>query len=263
MRKPSPAMIVALVALFVALGGAGMAATGGNFILGHANSATKTSSLSAPVAGGKALQLTNNNTSNAASTALGLNVAGGHAPFSVNSAVKVANLNADTLDGVDSSALQRLVSGNCSTDTAVQAIASNGSVACSSAFLTSSAFHRFGLQTIAAGAPNQTLFTAGQLSFIGICMPAWGQGQSFISLQSSADHAAFTGTASSALDLPAGGLQPVIATQGGGGQPDLQLTDGVAVSADGHQVFFTLLIGQHVGGATGNDCVVGGSFIAS
>jgi hypothetical protein len=33
MRKPSPAMLVSLAAPFVALGGVGLAATGGNFIL--------------------------------------------------------------------------------------------------------------------------------------------------------------------------------------------------------------------------------------
>jgi len=104
MRKPSPSMIVALLALFVALSGVGMAANGGTFILGHTNSASNSTSLSAPVAGGKALQVTNNNTSNAASTALGLNVASGHAPFTVNSSFKVANLNADMLDGIDSKA---------------------------------------------------------------------------------------------------------------------------------------------------------------
>jgi hypothetical protein len=132
MRKPSPSMIVALVALFVALSGVGVAANGGNFILGHANNATLNTSLSAPVVGGKALQVTNNNTSNAASTALGLNVASGHAPFTVNSGVKVASLNADMVDGLDSSLLQRRVSGNCSGDTALQAIGSNGTVTCSS-----------------------------------------------------------------------------------------------------------------------------------
>jgi hypothetical protein len=60
MRKPSPAMLVALAALFVALGGVGIAANGGNLILGQSNSATSQTSLSAPVAGGKSLQLTNN-----------------------------------------------------------------------------------------------------------------------------------------------------------------------------------------------------------
>jgi hypothetical protein len=102
-------MIVALLALFVALSGVGMAANGGNFILGHSNSASLNTSLSAPVAGGRALQVTNNNTSNAASTALGLTVATGHAPFTVNSGVKVTNLNADTLDGLDSSAFAAAV----------------------------------------------------------------------------------------------------------------------------------------------------------
>ena len=102
MRKLSPAMIVALAALFVALSGVGVAATGGNFILGQSNTATTNTSLSAPVAGGKALQLTNNDTSNAASTALGLNVASGHAPFTVNTGVKVNGLNTDKLDGFDS-----------------------------------------------------------------------------------------------------------------------------------------------------------------
>jgi hypothetical protein len=101
MRKPSPAMIVALFALFVALGGVGVAATGGNFILGQSNSAGNTTGLAAPVAGGKALQVTNTNTTTG-STALGLNVASGHAPFTINSSVKVAGLNADKLDNLDS-----------------------------------------------------------------------------------------------------------------------------------------------------------------
>ena len=103
MRKPSPALVISVIALFVALGGAGMAATGGNFILGKANSATSTTSLSAPI-GGKALQLSNTSTI-AGATALGLTAAPGHAPFAVNTSTKVANLNADRLDGIDSSSL--------------------------------------------------------------------------------------------------------------------------------------------------------------
>ena len=50
MRKPSSATVIATVALFVALGGVGVAATGGNFILGQSNTATTNTSLSAPVA---------------------------------------------------------------------------------------------------------------------------------------------------------------------------------------------------------------------
>jgi hypothetical protein len=100
--------VVGYIALFVALGGTSYAATGGNFILGKPNSAGATTSLSAPVAG-KALQVTNTSTGSGA-TGLGLNVASGHAPFTVNSGTKVANLNADKLDGIDSTGF--LPSGN-------------------------------------------------------------------------------------------------------------------------------------------------------
>jgi hypothetical protein len=97
------ANVVSLIALFVALGGTTYAATGGNFILGKPNTASSQTSLTAsPSFAGKALQLTNTNTG-AGATALGLNVASGHAPFTVNSGTKVANLNADKLDGIDSS----------------------------------------------------------------------------------------------------------------------------------------------------------------
>jgi hypothetical protein len=145
-------MIVALVALFVALSGVGVAATGGTFILGHANTASSSSVLSAPVAGGRALQVTNNNTSNA-STALGLNVAAGHAPFTVNSAVKVANLNADLLDGIDSSALQQRVTGSCSGNSAIAQINAAGGVACTNVKFYS------GRVVIAPGGGSPTFMT--------------------------------------------------------------------------------------------------------
>jgi hypothetical protein len=98
-------MVVALLALFVALSGVGIAATGGTFILGQPNTATTKTTLSAPVKG-KALQLTNA-TQQAESTALALTVAAGHAPLTVNSAARVANLNVDTIDGVDSAVFLR------------------------------------------------------------------------------------------------------------------------------------------------------------
>src|SRR6266487_5490470 len=94
------ANVCALAALFVALGGTTYAATGDNFILGNPNSASTTTSLTAPVAG-TGLQVTNTSTG-AGATALGLNTASGHPPFTVNSGTKVTNLNADKLDGLDS-----------------------------------------------------------------------------------------------------------------------------------------------------------------
>jgi hypothetical protein len=97
------ANVVATLALFLVLsGGAAIAATGGNFILGKANTASSQTSLSAPITG-KSLQVTNTSTG-AGATALGLNTASGHPPFAVNSGTKVAKLNADMLDGSDSTA---------------------------------------------------------------------------------------------------------------------------------------------------------------
>src|SRR5438128_5365218 len=99
-RRPSPSMAVSLVALFVSLGGAGYAATGGNFILGQANTAGKTSGLGSGVTTGPTLAVKNTGGKPAASFTGGT----GAAPFTVNSGTKVANLNADLLDGLDSRA---------------------------------------------------------------------------------------------------------------------------------------------------------------
>jgi hypothetical protein len=88
-------MVTALA--FIALGGTTLAATGGNFILGQPNSASSTTGLSAGTTG-PALRATNTSTGTAGS----FNVTAGHAPFTVNSGTKVTNLNADKLDGLDS-----------------------------------------------------------------------------------------------------------------------------------------------------------------
>ena len=102
------ANVISTLALFLVVGGGTtLAATGGNFILGQSNSASSTTSLARTGANaGKGLQVSNTSTTTGA-TALGLNVASGHAPFTVNSGTKVTNLNADKLDGFDSTGLIR------------------------------------------------------------------------------------------------------------------------------------------------------------
>src|SRR6476646_5741678 len=102
MKRPhiSPALVISLVALFVSLSGTAWAATGGNFILGQGNGATTQTGLTGDLAG-RALQLTNTNTG-AGATPLGLTAGAGRPPFVTNSGTKVPNLNADKLDGVDS-----------------------------------------------------------------------------------------------------------------------------------------------------------------
>src|SRR5262245_28756661 len=88
---------------------AGTAANGGNFILGAANSATARTSLTTTTSEA-ALQLTNNGTG----VPLSLVAPGGQAPIKSNSTVKVGNLNADLLDGVDSAFLWK-TTGNAGT----------------------------------------------------------------------------------------------------------------------------------------------------
>ena len=102
-------MAVSLVALVIALGGAGIAATGGNFILGNTNSALTPTALQGPI-GTRTLQINNGNTT-AGATALALSVQTGHPPMKVNSATRVANLNADRVDNLSPSDFSRIATG--------------------------------------------------------------------------------------------------------------------------------------------------------
>ena len=54
----------------------------------------------------------------------------GAPPLAVNSSVKVANLNADLLDGLDSLALQKRVTDTCAAGSAVKSVNADGAVAC-------------------------------------------------------------------------------------------------------------------------------------
>ncbi len=90
-----------MLALVFGVATTAIGATGGNFILGKANGATTVSKLTANIAG-PALTLVNQSTE-AAATALNINVASGKAPLKVNAAAGTAtNLSADELDGKSS-----------------------------------------------------------------------------------------------------------------------------------------------------------------
>jgi hypothetical protein len=93
------ANVMATIAVFIALGGTTIAATGDSFILGQSNTATSTTALSAGVTG-PALRVTNTSTGAAAS----FNAAVAHPAIAVNTSAKINKLNADMLDSKDSTA---------------------------------------------------------------------------------------------------------------------------------------------------------------
>jgi hypothetical protein len=115
-HRPSHAVVIAYLALFVAATGTATAATGGSFLLGKSNSASHTT------------VLTNTGTG----TALKIKTHSIHtAPLSISgNSTKVAHLNADLLDGLDSTKLQRKVVSACGAAGSISAIHSNGAVVC-------------------------------------------------------------------------------------------------------------------------------------
>jgi hypothetical protein len=120
-RTASMVFGLALVlALLFGVATMALGATGGNFILGKANSAGVTSKLTSDVAG-PTLNLINNGSA-AAATALNLTVPSGKPPMTVNAtAGKATNLNADKLDGTDSKAFgtfmatSQSITGECTS----------------------------------------------------------------------------------------------------------------------------------------------------
>ena len=96
--------LAVILALTVGLATTALAGTGvgARFQLGQTNTVNAITKLVGSVAG-PSLQIDNNST-NANATALDLQVEAGKAPMKVNSESKVANLNADKLDGLDSGA---------------------------------------------------------------------------------------------------------------------------------------------------------------
>src|SRR5436190_13427572 len=96
------ALVGGIGAAIVMATGVGVAATNGNFILGASNSADKKTALSSTVTTAT-FGLTNTGGGKAAT----FSVDSGVAPFTVNSATRVSNLNADKLDDINSTGFLR------------------------------------------------------------------------------------------------------------------------------------------------------------
>ncbi len=97
-----------VVSLATLMGTAALAGTnvGAIFNLGQFNGVNATTSLGGSTAG-RQLQVTNTSSKSGA-TGIGITVPPAQPPLMVNSSTEVSHLNADLLDGLDSSAFQRL-----------------------------------------------------------------------------------------------------------------------------------------------------------
>jgi hypothetical protein len=102
LRRGKVMLLALIVALTLGVASTAMGHTGsvGLFHLNHSNAVNATSKLVGSVAG-PILRLDN---SNASGTALNLQVEPNRPPMTVNSSTKVTDLNADQLDGQDSTA---------------------------------------------------------------------------------------------------------------------------------------------------------------
>jgi hypothetical protein len=236
--------VVGYVALFLALGGTTYAATGDFLKLGNPNQANAPTSLSAsPAFAGKALQVTNNSTA-AGATALGLTVGSGRPPFTVNSGTKVANLNADKLDGLDSTS-----------------------------FVPNSKVRRVGPVSItlppSGGLLTSPIATVGHFTFTGYCQVDTQTGNAGVRLAIGSDVA--HSTYGSLTQSQAGG-QFSEGDMGAGtdynvaiygptptGFPQFNPAMGSAVAPDGQQVTFEVYQGAGARNQ-GNECIFGGTF---
>jgi len=116
LRRPAHSTVVAYAALVLAMGGSAVAATGGSFLLGGANGAGRTTSLTNHGTGA-ALRVAAHNLTTA--------------PLSVGrNKTKIRNLNADFLDGLTSARLQRRVTGTCANGSAITTVRAGGRVTC-------------------------------------------------------------------------------------------------------------------------------------
>jgi hypothetical protein len=105
-RRPSAALVISIIALFFAMSGTAVAATGGNFLLGKSNTATNVSKLT-----------------NSKGTALSLSAAPASPALRVSNTKQVPNLNANYLGGFTAS---QFVLGNGGTVTSDRAALGDG-----------------------------------------------------------------------------------------------------------------------------------------
>jgi hypothetical protein len=250
LRMPSPSLVIAVVALFVALGGTSVAA-----ISALPKNSVGTKQL-------KSNAVTGAKIANGTVTASKIDPSGLTVPTATHAT------SADTATSADSA-----TSAGTATNAADAAKLGDQ---LPSFYLPASAVHRIGPIRVSActslSCSETTLITLGQLSFNVDCSSITTPGQeedADIELESSADGASYAVTNSlkqalSQPDMTAGHDYAVAeSTLGVVGQPVFVSVNGETLSADGDQISFDLYVGQNTGGASDGSCVFGGSFVVT
>ena len=235
---PSPPMLVALLALFVALGGAGYAATGGVFVLGESNRADRRTSLGGDVPRAL-LRLTNESSADRA-TALRLRVADGQPPLRVNSSARVPRLNADRLDG-------RHAAG----------------------FVRRGEVRTFGPVRL-GDSESARVTRIGPFVFRAYCADEGDYADGHVTVKSTVAHSAFASTDRDGdgnllgeADMLAGRSYLVVAFQSdpNAAGRGFKIVSGMAVAPSGFAVDFDLYVAIYALGAVVRPCVFGGTAI--
>jgi hypothetical protein len=231
------------VSAAVLAGTAAQAGTGvgGVFNLGKTNKVNASSTLKGSTSG-KTLQLTNTG----AGSGLGVTVGAGKAPISVNTgAGKATNLNADKLDGLDSSA-----------------------------FLRTTAVTRIAPISAPPAGPfaGPTVATMGPLTIQGDCIADGNTQEVNLWVTSTTAHAAYTAAVSAGVTTDqiedmtvdsANLLARIDPTTYG--DPEIGSVSGTALLPNGHSVAFDLFLAQNVStfGDPALYCSYGGSYVVS
>ncbi|HZD87802.1 MAG TPA: hypothetical protein VE088_07335 [Gaiellaceae bacterium] len=116
-RKPSPALVISLIALFVALGGTSYAA------LRLPKNSVGTKQLRNGAVTGKKIR-------NGAITAGKIKPKGLTVPVATHAVVADTATNAAAVGGIAAAQLQRSITGTCSAGSAIRVVASDGTVTC-------------------------------------------------------------------------------------------------------------------------------------
>jgi hypothetical protein len=265
-RRPSHSTVVAYLALVVALGGSAYAAiklpahsVGGKQL--------KTGAVSNKKLAGHAV--TGSKVAKKTLTGTQINVAKlGTVPNAAHASNADHAIGSDTLGGSPASAFQPVVSGTCGSGSALTAVHTDGSVACSDPAFPATSVRRYGPVVVAA----QTLGNPISIPPFTITPQCDTNGTmasndyAYTLMTSSEDHSVFEalsddGRRVSDVDVSAGTSEFVGIANPSVGAPGISATRGIALAPSGKQITFEVYQSANLHGHSGGECLFGGTVV--